>query len=218
MRKTKECADRTREAILDAAEAVFFRQGVATTTLSQIAAAAGLTRGAIYWHFANKLELFKAMQDRAHLPKERFFDADELLAADDVLSALFDATMEVLRFAPTDERGKRVFTILLFRCEYIGEMQEALAHMRASETDFGLRIERVFAKARAEGRLSENWSVETASSAYCAAVHGLFAQWLKTDEGIDLLATGRPMLSALFASFRPLPTGAVAGASRPDAR
>ncbi|WP_203560956.1 TetR family transcriptional regulator [Jiella pacifica] len=202
MRKTKECADRTREAILDAAEAVFFRQGVATTSLSQIAAEAGLTRGAIYWHFANKLDLFKAMQNRAHLPKERFFNADTLLAAADVLSALFDATLEVLRFAPTDERGKKVYTILLFRCEYIGEMQEALAHMRANEDDFCVRIERIFAKAAAEGGLSEAWTVDTASSAYCAAVHGLFAHWLKTDEGFDLLATGRPMLHALFASFR----------------
>lgn len=216
MRKTKECADRTREAILDAAEAVFFRQGVATTTLSQIAAEAGLTRGAIYWHFANKLDLFKAMQDRAHLPKERFFNADKLLAAQDALSALLDATLEVLRFAPTDERGKRVYTILLFRCEYIGEMREALAHMRANEDDFCVRVERIFAKVAAESALSETWTVETASSAYCAAVQGLFAHWLKTDEGFDLLATGRPMLAALFASFRSL--RAEAGAERSCAR
>ena len=202
MRKTKECAEKTREAILDAAESVFFRQGVAATTLSQIAAEAGLTRGAIYWHFANKLDLFKAMQQRAHLPKERFFNVDRLLAADDVMSALFEATLEVLAFAPTDERGKRVYTILLFRCEYIGEMEEALAHMRAKEDDFCLRVERIFAKAEAAGSLSRDWTVADASSAYCAAMHGLFAHWLKTGEGFDLPSTGRRMLDALFASYR----------------
>ena len=210
MRKTKECADKTRGAILDAAEMVFFRQGVAATTLSQIAAEAGLTRGAIYWHFANKLDLFKAMQERAHLPKERFFNAGQLLAAPDVLAALLEASLEVFRFAPTDERGKRVYTILLFRCEYIGEMQEALAHMRANEDDFCVRIERIFAKAKGDGRLASNWTVTTASSAYCAAVQGLFAHWLKTDEGFDLLETGRPMLEALFASFQSFEAGAAA--------
>lgn len=202
MRRTKGCAEQTREAILDAAEAVFFRQGVASTTLSQIAAEAGMTRGAIYWHFENKLALFKAMQDRAHLPKERFFDAAKLVAADDVLATLHENTLEVLRFAQTDERGKRVYTILLFRCEYIGEMQEALARMRESEEDFSTRIETVFARVEERGELSRGWMAKTAAGAYCAAIHGLFSHWLRTEEGFDLLATGRPLLAALFASYR----------------
>ena len=62
LRRTKQDAMQTREAILDAAETLFYEQGVAGTTLSHIAASAGLTRGAIYWHFSNKLELFRAMQ------------------------------------------------------------------------------------------------------------------------------------------------------------
>ncbi|TFF17587.1 TetR family transcriptional regulator [Jiella endophytica] len=202
MRRTKECAEKTREAILDAAEAVFFRQGVATTTLSQIAAEAGLTRGAIYWHFENKLELFKAMQDRAHLPKERFFDAGQLLAAEDILATLFDRTMEGLRFAQTDERGKRVYSILLFRCEYIGEMQEALARMRDSDDDFTARIERIFAKVAETRGLAPQWTAKIAASAYCAAIHGLFSQWLRIGESFDLSETGRPLLTALFDSYR----------------
>ena len=202
MRRTKECAELTREAILDAAEVVFFRQGVASTTLSQIAAEAGLTRGAIYWHFENKLDLFKAMQDRAHLPKERFFDANKLLAADDVLAMLYENTLEVLRFTLTNERGKRVYSILLFRCEYIGEMQEAQARMRASDDDFTARMERVFAMAAQSDKLSPAWTAKTAASAYCAAIHGLFSQWLRTGESFDLMATGRPLLTALFDSYR----------------
>ncbi|MBP0617196.1 TetR family transcriptional regulator [Jiella mangrovi] len=202
MRRTKECAEQTREAILDAAETVFFRQGVAATTLSQIAAEAGMTRGAIYWHFENKLELFKAMQDRAHLPKERLFDAGQLLGAEDMLATLLEKTLEVLRLAPTDERGKRVYSILLFRCEYIGEMQEALARMRDSDDDFAVRIERVFARTEETGALSGEWTAKTAANAYCAAVSGLFSQWLKIGDGFDLMAAGRPLLTALFASYR----------------
>ncbi|MBO0663503.1 TetR family transcriptional regulator [Jiella sp. MQZ9-1] len=202
MRRTKECAEQTREAIIDAAEHLFYCQGVAATTLAQIAAEAGLTRGAIYWHFANKLDLFMAMQARARLPKERFFAVADLLGAPHLLDRLLERTLEVLRFAPTDERGKRVFTILLLRCEYIGEMQEALTSIRRSDDEFYDRIERVFAKAEAEGTLSRNWSARGAASAYCAAVHGLFSLWLKTEEAFDLVETGVPMLAALFQSFK----------------
>ena len=60
----------TREALLDAAEREFRGKGVAHTTLADVAEAAGLTRGAIYWHFRDKAELFEAMCERAAMPME----------------------------------------------------------------------------------------------------------------------------------------------------
>lgn len=53
-RRTKEDAEKTREALLDAAERVFLRRGVSTSTLNEIAKEAGLTRGALYWHFEDR--------------------------------------------------------------------------------------------------------------------------------------------------------------------
>ncbi len=64
VRKTKEEAQETRNAILDAAEVVFQEHGVSRTSLAEIAKAAGVTRGAIYWHFENKADLFDAMIQR----------------------------------------------------------------------------------------------------------------------------------------------------------
>ena len=60
-RKTKEEAERTYHLLLDAAIDEFTDRGVAHTTLLQIATRAGLTRGAIYWHFKNKDELIMAL-------------------------------------------------------------------------------------------------------------------------------------------------------------
>ena len=68
VRRTKEDAQETRNRILDAAVEVFNRQGVAQTSLNDIAAEAGVTRGAIYWHFANKVALFDAMINRLICP------------------------------------------------------------------------------------------------------------------------------------------------------
>ena len=69
-RRTKEDAQRTRDRILDMAEREFLRRGVSRTSLEQIASAAGVTRGAVYWHFRNKADLFNAMMNRVTLPLE----------------------------------------------------------------------------------------------------------------------------------------------------
>src|SRR3712207_207132 len=61
MRKTKEEADATRRALLKAALVVFSRRGYAATTLEEVARAANVTRGAVYWHFGSKAELYNAL-------------------------------------------------------------------------------------------------------------------------------------------------------------
>lgn len=58
MRKTKEDAELSKKKIVEAAYLVFMRKGYAATKLSDIAAEIKMTRGVIYWHFKNKLELF----------------------------------------------------------------------------------------------------------------------------------------------------------------
>ena len=68
MRRTKQQSERTRQDIIAAARRVFARQGVTRTTLEEIAVAAGVTRGAIYWHFADKTELFFAMREQVAVP------------------------------------------------------------------------------------------------------------------------------------------------------
>ncbi|MCR5084834.1 MAG: TetR family transcriptional regulator [Succinivibrionaceae bacterium] len=60
-RRSKEEAERTRERILEAAQRLFAEKGIEKTSLSGIADAAGVTRGAIYWHFKDKAELTSAL-------------------------------------------------------------------------------------------------------------------------------------------------------------
>ena len=62
-RRTKEEAAVTRKTIIEIALTLFSEQGYAGTTLNQIAEQAGVTRGAIYWHFENKVDLFSQLVD-----------------------------------------------------------------------------------------------------------------------------------------------------------
>ncbi|MFC3291257.1 TetR family transcriptional regulator [Modicisalibacter luteus] len=41
---------------------------MARTSHEQIAGHAGMTRGAVYWHFKNKADLFHALLDRVRMP------------------------------------------------------------------------------------------------------------------------------------------------------
>ena len=59
MRKSKEDTQLTREKIIESAFESFFELGYAETSLSLIAENAGMTRGAIYWHFKDKNELYR---------------------------------------------------------------------------------------------------------------------------------------------------------------
>ena len=70
-RKTKEDADATRRAIQRAALNLFSTRGVAETTLSDVAKQAGVTRGAIYWHFENKEALLRSLETETMQPYEQ---------------------------------------------------------------------------------------------------------------------------------------------------
>ncbi|MFP4430138.1 MAG: TetR family transcriptional regulator [Spirochaetota bacterium] len=64
MKRTKEEAEETKERIVKAAVRVFAEQGFSGAKLSDIASEAGVTRGAIYWHFKNKEALIEELLQR----------------------------------------------------------------------------------------------------------------------------------------------------------
>ena len=88
VRRTKEEAQETRSRIIDAAEQVFHSKGVASASLEEIAAAAEVTRGAIYWHFKDKAELFDAMMQRVVLPVEDMLETTSCGGVTDPLEML----------------------------------------------------------------------------------------------------------------------------------
>ncbi|MDP9127621.1 MAG: TetR family transcriptional regulator [Pseudomonadota bacterium] len=202
-RRTKDEAEQTRNALLDAAEEVFYEHGVARTSLAEIAKAAGVTRGAVYWHFRDKIELCEAMAQRVFLPQEEVIDR---LASSHSLQPLEDlktACCDVLKLIATDKRRYRVISILTHRCEYVEEMAAVMRRRHECKDHLLKRCQLLFERARKLGQLSPVWKPRLAAIGLQSLMSGLIVNSLEGRKQFDLGKTGPACIGAFFNSLIP---------------
>ena len=202
VRKTKEEAQETRNAILDAAERVFQEHGVSRTSLAEIAVAAGVTRGAIYWHFRNKADLFDAMIERVFDPLEaklaEVMDPDRA----DPLDNLRDLSVYFLEQVAREPRYGRILEISWHKCEYVGDM----ATSRDNHLECGNRylniIEGALKEAIERGPLSARLDPRRAAVGVMAVVDGLVVNWTLDSTLFPLAETGAAAVDTYLAGLR----------------
>jgi TetR/AcrR family acrAB operon transcriptional repressor len=204
MRRTKADAEATRKKILNAAERMFYRKGVSNTTLEEVAKEAGVTRGAIYWHFANKTDLFLALYEAVPLPQEDMIAREIETEAFDTLSIVENATRDWLAMLAEDEQRQRILAIML-RCDYDNDMAAVLERQREIDERHDATLELAFARALERGQLQESWTPPSAARALRWMMMGLCTEWLLFGRRFDLVAEGQEALRRLFASFRQMP-------------
>lgn len=176
VRKTKQAAQETRDGILDAAERVFHAKGVSRATLADIATEAGVTRGAIYWHFSNKAEVFDAMMRRAVEPLEAI-DSGDYSGVEHPLEELRTRLAAVLGRIQTDPRYLRVFTIAWHKSEYVDEMVPIVDQCLEAGNRHRGRIEQAMIAAQGRGELPAGADPRRAALGLVALIDGLIADW-----------------------------------------
>lgn len=178
-RRTKLEAEATRNSILDAAERMFSERGVSRTSLAYIAQAANVTRGAIYWHFRNKADLFQAMLDRVTLPLDESLEAEALGDRDhDPLGSVRRCMTTVLTLTGSDERAQRVFEIFFLKCEYVDEMDAARRRYIEVREHWLREMASNFRAAIRLGQLPKSVNPGIAAVAAHAYIDGLIHSWL----------------------------------------
>jgi TetR/AcrR family acrAB operon transcriptional repressor len=178
VRRTKQDAEATRNQLLDAAETVFNEKGVARTSLADIATTAGVTRGAIYWHFKNKADLFHAMLERVKMPMDEMIGQLSSAQLADPVAFLRSGSLSVLNRIADDMQTRRVFGIVKHKCELVDEM--AVARERHLESRAGClgQIEEGIRAAITQGALPKTIDPRNAAIGLHALIDGLISNWV----------------------------------------
>ncbi|EKF74944.1 transcriptional regulator TtgR [Alcanivorax hongdengensis A-11-3] len=187
-RRTKAEAQETRAQILDAAEQVFYRKGVLSASLNDIASEAGVTRGAIYWHFKNKHDVFMAMADRRRLPMEALAQRGEDSNEPDPLGRLREFMVYLLQQVARDPHQRRVFEIMFQKCEFTGENEALLVRQREACREAVQGLSTTFRNAVARGQLPLNLDIGKAVTLFHSLLTGLVMYWLFDPQAFDLEA------------------------------
>ena len=201
VRRTKEDALATRQRLLDAAEILFLAKGVSHTSLQDIARQAGTTRGAVYWHFKDKADLFNARVDRVTFPLEASL---EFLAHDEqatplahVCSGIRQALLRIV----TDPQTRRVFEVATLKVEYIDELQAVrLRHLRVRNS-FLEQIEHGLSASALDQTKVLRVPAATAALGLHALLDGLIQNWLLDNAAFDLVEVGQQVMTVYLAGL-----------------
>ena len=218
VRRTKEEALETRHRILDAAETVFHARGVARPSLADIAQEAGVTRGAIYWHFKNKSDVFAAMCDRIHLPIEALCDPERIASQGDPLGGVRDICAFVFRQTVTNPHWRRVYEILFHKCEMVQDNGAIFERNRQSHQEGLAKMREHLRLAMDRGQLPADLDLDLAVNAFHAAIGGILAHWLFAPEDFDLDAEAERLADVLIDTLRLSPALRMGYKPRPMAR
>ncbi|KAF0220303.1 MAG: transcriptional [Geobacteraceae bacterium] len=190
----------TRGRILAAASRTFARLGYAGATLDEIAAEAGLTKGAVYWHFKNKNDLFLALLEGrlkyrlTVIPKA----ALEAVASEDKVEGVTAMMLEQLGFALADPDWPRLYLEYLLRSrnhgiiEKLDEAAQAIQNMVAG-------LIREFQK---DGLLSPDLDPMAVAVMWTSLLDGLVLAWLRSPERTDFRALVPQMARILWEGLR----------------
>jgi TetR/AcrR family acrAB operon transcriptional repressor len=189
VRRSKEDALATRHSLLDAAEHVFLAQGVAGTSLNDIAEAAGTTRGAIYWHFKDKADLFNAMMDRVALPMQRALSLVDAAPEADPLPGLKMALRGAMHQTVTDPQTRRVFEVATHKVEYVDSLCAVRERHLQVRALWIARFREVLLRSAAVRGRHLSVPPTVAAHGLHALLDGLIQNWLLDTEAFELEAT-----------------------------
>ena len=201
VRKTKEDALVTRDSILDAAAALFAERGVSGTTLQHIATAAGVTRGAIYWHFEDKGAMFNAMMERAAMPLEAAMQVLDNQDTTDPLGDLRQYAVGVFRLTMEDPKARRIFEIATLKMEYTGEMSVVRERRALNQADWIKRAERRVRIGVKNGQIRDDANPCAVALGMWVLIEGLVRNWLMAPE-FNLVKTGGDIIDTHLGSLR----------------
>lgn len=189
-------AQATRQAILDAAEDAFYALGFSGTTLEEIARRTGVTRGAIYWHFNDKTEVFQAIFVRT---SEVYRQAlESIIQTSSSVEEFAAGSIALLRDIAADPQKQRALCIVLLRHEHLPSLASIVALKERHYTEMLEMMTAFFAGIDPTIPLSRARQMAEAISAYFV---GMLMQFLVHPETFHLAENAEFFIQHFFSPF-----------------
>jgi len=185
MRRTKEEAAVTRATVLKAALSVFSSKGYAAATLDDVATAAKVTRGAIYWHFKGKADLYNTLVEEmsargASIVQQAVAEGGTLI---DILRRVFISQCALIE---DDKEARAVMKLALFKTGVDPDLQAG----RKKQIDSGNALIAGIADAMkmdvSQGILRDDIDPADMARAFVAFENGAIQQWLASPKSFSL--------------------------------
>lgn len=185
MRKTKLDAMRTRQLLIDTAIAEFARRGVSNTTLTDIADAAHVTRGAIYWHFSSKAELFNEIwKQQEEIKKTAYLNSDE---HPEPLAQLREILKAPLKAVAVDPKRRALMDILYHKCEFTADMMSEYEIKNIACFDKE-NLAKALKRCVESGQVSAIINIDVTIILLQSCINGIISDWLSQPDAFNLFA------------------------------
>ena len=199
-RKKKAEAQQTRQQLIEAAIGQFATRGVTNTTLTDIADAAKVTRGAVYWHFTSKTEIFNAIWEQQLPLRDLIRDRLSLSEKDDPLLMLREQFITALQYIAHEPRQCALLQILYHKCEFTSDM--------VSEYEIRKRIgfNNDFLRATLERCISRNIissqvNVDLTLIVFHGFFSGIIKNWLMNNDSFNLYQQAPALVDNILATL-----------------
>ncbi len=201
-RRTKEDAEKTRKTILVAALDIISTKGLANTSLDQIANQAGVTRGAIYWHFKNKTELFAVILDEWLKPT---YELSHKWLAQSEPSLFNLKTYMVKWLCQLEEQPEltKLFDILFFKVELIGDVKTLIDQANDKADQDSLALKMYLGTLKSQGVFHADTNVALLAISVSSFLMGLAQNWLARPDAYSLEESAAALIEQFFNGHLP---------------
>lgn len=201
MRRTKDEAAVTRSAVLKAALTVFSRKGYAAATLDDIAKAAGVTRGAIYWHFKSKADLYNTLTRElsargADLVQQAVAEGGTLL---EILRRIFVRQCTLIE---EDREARAVMELALSKMGSDPELQAGRKKQLEAGSALIEGIAGAMQQGIAQGVLRSDLDPADMARAFIAFENGAIQLWLTSPKSFSLKQSAESFAEILISGLQ----------------
>lgn len=201
MKRTKEEAAITREQLLSKALKVFSKKGYAATTLEDIAREAEVTRGAIYWHFGSKAELYNTLireySNRGGAIMQQAASEGGTLV--DILRRVF---VRQLQAVEEDTALRALMELQLFKTGLVAELEEGRQQQIEGSVGLVEMLAGIMGQGVQAGLLRSDVDPKEMARAYLGFQNGLIHLWLTSPNQFSLKNSADTFADILLAGLQ----------------